>query len=122
MGVQILERIRDNYCDELKQFAEKGRVSMGDIETVNKLVGTIHYIDEIMDMDGGYSQTRGYTSRYDDGTSYGRHYVRGHYSRDGYSMTDGRMEVREHIHSMMNDPNMSHADREALRRAEEELR
>lgn len=139
MGTQMLKKIRDNYCDELEKFADKGRVSMGDIEAVNKLVETIHYIDEIMQMDVGYSQDGGWRAEgmysrnsYADGNSYrGNSYgpesyadgysARG-YSRSRYSMDDGQTELMGAIDSMINNPGLSHEKREALRRAKEELR
>lgn len=112
MGMRALDELRDKFCEELEEYAEKEKLSAGDLEAVHKLTDTIKNIDKIciMDEDGGYSQAGdweargrfgdiyGRENRYNDGgNSYanrGQHYVRGHYSRmdgrDDYSRRGGR--------------------------------
>lgn len=104
--------IKEKLCRELEEYARKPEMSAGDLEAIHKLTDTIKNIDKIdMLEDDGYSQAgdweaRGNYSRndssYNRGSSYanrGKHYVRGHYSRDGYR--DGRMyprgDAKEHM-------------------------
>ena len=83
---------------ELEEIARKPEMSAGDLETVHKLTDTIKNIDKIcaLEEDGGYSEAGDWEGDYGRGSSYAnrsKHYVRGHYSRDGrggYSR-DGRM-------------------------------
>ena len=70
----------------------KGELGAGDLELAHKLTDTIKNIDKIcaLEEDGGYSEAGDWEGRgsYNRGSSYanrGKHYVRGHYSRDGYS-------------------------------------
>lgn len=58
-----------------------------------------------------------------NGNSYGRHYVRGHYSRGRgrYSMSEGKDMMAEQLRGMMDDQDLSQADRQALQKAMEQL-
>lgn len=109
-----MEKLCNLICDELDKIAEKG-LNTGNLETAYKLIDMYkdlkdadyhcvkkEYYEQEMGMDG-YSEARrrdsmGRYSRadgrmmpdYDRDSSYrgrrsGEHYVRGHYSRDGYS-------------------------------------
>ena len=81
---------------------------------------------------GGYSQGGTWEARgnFDSGHSYdeggssyvnrGQHYVRGHYSRDGYSREDDRKEMIGMFEDMMQTA--SGKDREIIQRAMEEMR
>lgn len=127
--------IMDMLCEELEGIAEKGSLSAGDLETLHKLVITKEKLLRIEELeeDLGYSnngdwRAEGSYSRYSRGDgymngessdSYGRHYVRGHYSRRGgrYSMSEGKDMMMEEINSMLNDPNMSASDKGVLRKA-----
>ena len=73
---------------------------------------------EAMDMDnGGYGRGSSYANR-------GQHYVRGHYSRDGYSSRrdsrgrysrdDGRSAMMEHLEMAMDAA--TEQDRETIKR------
>lgn len=104
-----IQEFKDLLCKELDKIAERGSIDMNTLETAHKLTDTIKNIDKIESLEnGGYSERRysrdgrweayGSYGRggYDDDSSYGRHYVRGHYSRgDGMSYNDGRMYSRE---------------------------
>lgn len=90
--MKALYNLREMLCTELETLAQKGEMSMGDLDLAHKLTDTIKNIDKIeMLEDGdGYSrggdwEARGHFGRYDEGgSSYARrgtHYVRGHYSR-----------------------------------------
>ena len=120
--------LRDMLCEELDKLADKGQVTSGSLELIEKLTASIHYIDEIMQMeDGGYSNddysgARGrgrgarrdsmgrYSSDYSSGMSndgYSNEYSRDGYSRDGYSREGGYSRDSKHminqLHSMLQD-------------------
>ena len=110
-----MHKLVEYVCDELQDIekkAEKGQLSMSEIEYADKLA---HLKKNLLKgeemMDDGYSNTgdysnRGYNYRYDDGmTRYSRARGRtnarrdsmGRYSRGRYSMADDEMvsELRE---------------------------
>lgn len=75
--------LKENLCDELNEYATKGRLSFDDLDVIDKLTHSIKSIETILAMEG-YS--------YNDGPSYSyaRRDSMGRYSRDmGYS-NDGR--------------------------------
>ena len=124
------DKLMDMLCTELDEIAEKGQLSAGDLDTVHKLIVSKEKLlrCEELEEDLGYSQDGGwraegtYSRGYDNGNSYanrGRHYVRGHYSRANgrYSMAEGNEMLMESMQEMMNDPGISEADRNVLRRA-----
>lgn len=117
---ESMYRLKSMLCDELDEIADKGELSSGDLETVHKLTDTIKNIKKIECMeDGGYSMgDRMPDSRY----SGSRHYVRGHYTRGHYSMAEGKSRIRERIEDMMQDDDLSSAERSALEKAMEALR
>ena len=134
-----LENLKDKLCEELEEYARKQDMGAGDLEVIHKLTDTIKNIDKIrMLEDGdGYSEDGG---DYGRGSSYanrGKHYVRGHYSRDGgrndgmggyssrrdsrgrYSRDDGRSEMMEHIEMAIDSAD--ERDREKIKRFMREL-
>lgn len=135
--MEYMDKLRDKLCDELDEIARKPEMSAGDLETAHKLTDTIKNIDKIeMLEDGGYSQA-GYRdggSSYNRGSSYanrGKHYVRGHYSRDGYSMEgrgnrggysrhDAKEAMMEQMEMLMEQAG-SEREREAIRRCISQL-
>lgn len=77
----------------------------------------------------GYSESGRYP-RYsrdgepDGGSSYGRHYVRAHYSRDGrgrYSMDEGHTMLADQIRDMIDNSDLSQSQKGALRKVMEAL-
>ena len=88
--MEYMYELKEKLCQELDEIARKGELGAGDLEIVHKLTDTIKNLDKIeMLEDDGYSQ-EGYSreggNSYARGSSYanrGKHYVRGHYSRDG---------------------------------------
>lgn len=122
--------LKEKLCEELEDYARKQDMGAGDLEVIHKLTDTIKNIDKICMLEGedGYSQSSGY----DGGSSYanrGRHYVRGHYSRDGgnmggysvrrdgrgrYSRDDGRSQMMEHLEMALDAANEQ--DREDIKR------
>lgn len=105
-----LKELKETLYMNLDDFSGKREsFNLSDLEKVHMITDTIKNIDKIClleDGDNEYSQRymRGnirYDGSYDDGNSYanrGKHYVRGHYSRD-----DGRKEMVEHLEKMMYD-------------------
>lgn len=108
-----MEELRDMLCEELDKLANKGQVTSGSLELIEKLTASIHYIDEIMQMEeggysnDGYSNARGrYAKRdsmgryssdngYSGGMSYD--YANDGYSRDGYSRDGGYSRDSKHM-------------------------
>lgn len=117
MNYQTMDKLREKLCDELDDLAmSSGRL---ELEKIHMLTDTIKNIDKIEAMDEGYSEGM-WTARGTTGDSYGRHYVRGHYSRTGYS--SARDEIADHIRERMNDNSLSNGERESLRRAMDAMR
>lgn len=117
------DELRDTLCRELDEIAEKGELSAGDLETVDKLTHTMKNLDKIM-MGEGYSSAGdwyamgnygrdGYRPDYRDGNSYrGRR-------RDSlgrYSRADAREDMAEKLRHMIDTAPDSRA-REALEKA-----
>lgn len=128
--MKSLYDLKDKLCMELDEIAGKPDLSAGDLETVHKLTDTIKNIDKIalLESDGdiGYSRHGGdweARGRYDDdGNSYARHYVRGHYSRDGRMMysRDGKKRMEAELEDLMRSADVE--QREIIRRALDEMR
>ena len=135
--MEYMDKLKDKLCKELDEYARKPDMSAGDLEAIHKLSDTIKNLDKIeMLEDGGYSQA-GYRdggSSYNRGSSYanrGKHYVRGHYSRDGYSMEgrgnrggysrhDAKEAMMEQMEMLMEQAG-SEREREAIRRCMSQL-
>ena len=71
-----LYELKEMLCEELEEYASKGKLDMGGLEIVDKLAHAIKNIDKIIESDG-YSERRSYGY---DGGSYGDSY-RGYSSR-----------------------------------------
>ena len=135
--MEYMHELKEKLCEELDEIARKPEMGAGDLEIIHKLTDTIKNIDEIdMLEDDGYSQA-GYRdggSSYNRGSSYanrGKHYVRGHYSRDGYSMEgrgnrggysrhDAKEAMMEEMEMLMEQAG-SEREREAIRRCISQL-
>lgn len=135
------DNIKEMLDCELDEFNEKSELNTGDLDVIYKLTDTIKNLYKIeMLEDGGYSRDRysrggeweaDMRGSYGRGNSYGMHYVRGHYSRDGgngghsqrrdgYSRTDSREEMMEHLQTMYENAG-NEKEREALRRCLEQM-
>ena len=135
--MKALYDLKEMLSAELEEIARKPEMGAGDLEIIHKLTDTIKNLDKIeMLEDDGYSQA-GYRdggSSYNRGSSYanrGKHYVRGHYSRDGYSMEgrgnrggysrhDAKEAMMEQMEMLM-DQAGSEREREAIRRCMSQL-
>ena len=123
-----MHELKEKLCEELEEIARKGDLGAGDLEIVHKLTDTIKNIDKIEMLeedDGSYGRGSSYANR-------GKHYVRGHYSRDGrggysrdgrmggYSRHDAKEAMMEQAHDMMESAT-SEREREVVRRFMEQL-
>ena len=137
--MKALNELKDKLHDELDEISRKPELGAGDLEIIHKLTDTIKNIDKICMLEDG----EGYSEAVDGGdygrgSSYanrGKHYVRGHYSRDGgmdrsgyssrrdsrgrYSRDDGRSEMMEHIEMAIDSAD--ERDREKIKRFMREL-
>jgi len=132
--------LKDTLMDSLDQFdtIKEGRLKMGKLEALNLLTDTVKNVDKICMLEDG----EGYSEAVDGdgygrGASYanrGKHYVRGHYSRDSgmdggyssrrdgrgrYSRNDGRSEMMEHLEMALDSATPQ--DRENIKRFIREL-
>ena len=107
MGMHTYEKVKDMLCEELEKVSNKGGLTAGSLDVIDKLTHSIKSIDTIMAMaeyeddysergmsyarQGGNrrsSSRRGGGSSYDDGmmyendTSYARRDGHGRYSRE----------------------------------------
>lgn len=108
-----LNRLKDMLWQALDESTRNGEITSRDLDTVHKLTDTIKniYKIECLEDEGGYSSKpymHADTYMHDD--SYGRHWVRGHYSRGTDAFAD---EIRR----FMDDKNLSSSDKQALSRA-----
>lgn len=136
--MEYLYDLKEKLCKELEEYAQKSNMNAGDLEMVHKLTDTIKNVDKIcaLEEDGGYSEAGDYEgASYGRGSSYanrGKHYVRGHYSRDGrggysrdgrmggYSRHDSKEAMMEQAREMM-DNATTERERDAIRRFMSEL-
>ena len=131
--MEKLYDLKDKLCDSLDKAYEEisrntGRLSSGDLEYIRLLTDSIKNIGkiEMLEEEGGYSQEDGQDASY---ANRGKHYVRGHYSRDGgmdgyssrrrdgrgrYSRNNGRSEMMEHLEMALDSA--SNQDRETIKR------
>ena len=116
--------LKEQLCDELKEYASKKDLSAGDLEMVHKLTDTIKNLDKIDALeDDGYSRSGDWEARgsYERGNSYrGRKRdSMGRYSRDGgyrmYSREGSKDRMMEEMEALM-DKAGSEREREAIRR------
>ena len=129
-----MDKLKENLWKELDKIDRKEDLNPGDLELAHKLTDTIKNIDKIcaLEESGGYGAAVD-GGDYGQGSSYanrGKHYVRGHYSRDGgmndgyssrrrdgrgrYSRDDGRSAMMEHLEMALDSA--SEQDRESIKR------
>lgn len=128
--MHAMEELKAMLCKELEEFAKKGELTAGALETVHKLTDTIKNIGKIEAMDGldEYSE-RAYSRRYyGDGSSYARRRdSMGRYTRDdgysearrgrrGYSRAEAKDYMIEEIEDMMMKAE-TEKEKQALQRA-----
>ena len=125
------EKLMDMLCQELDELAEKGQLSAGDLDTIHKLIVSKEKLLRIEELEGdlGYSEDGGWRAEgtYGNGRSYRNSYAngmtsyrrnsRGRYSRNGYSMADGKERIIEQIEEMMNSGDLSQMERQNMEKA-----
>lgn len=129
--MDYMYELKDMLCEELEDIAEKGELTAGSLDTIDKLTHSIKSIATIVAMeDAGYS--REYVSKYDGGSyrggsyaqrrdSMGRYSRRGSYARGGrrggYSRDDEHDKMVRKLEEMMNqttDQNAKTAIKQAI--------
>lgn len=122
-------KLKEMLCEELDEFARRGKLNASDLQTVHMLTDTIKNLDKIElleDEESEYSgarrkrDARGRYSRdgdryaYDDGgESYAGNMMRGNYPRH-YSRADGKermMEILEGMRDGVQGPEKQTVDR-----------
>ena len=108
--MEELKRLKETLCDELEEYGKKGRLSAGDLETVDKLAHSIKNLDKIIDggeYSGAYHDDMMYSNarRRDSRGRYASRYSRERdgYSRENYSGHDMVMELKEMMEDAPNE-------------------
>lgn len=103
--MEHLKKMKETLDKELREYADKRDLSAGDLTVIHTLTDTIKNLDKIclLEEEGGYSgghmrEPTKMMPGYEDGYSYGRHWVRGHYSRGG---SDRRTKLADELDRMM---------------------
>jgi hypothetical protein len=127
--MEYMHELKDMLCEELEQIAEKGELTAGSLDTIDKLTHSIKSIATIMAMEGSdYSYDYGGNmgGSYRDGNyarrdSRGRYSRRGSYARNGmrggYSRDDEMDKMVAKLEKMMDeasDQNVKHAIEQAI--------
>jgi len=132
--MEYMHELKEMLCDELMQIADKGELTAGSLDTIDKLTHSIKSIATIMAMeDSEYSYENGnmggnmnsYRGRSYRGGSYAqRRDSRGRYSRNsyprrrgGYSRDDETEKMVEKLEKMMeqtDDMNAKQAIEQAI--------
>ena len=127
--MKYIEDLRDMLCEELDKISEKGELTAGSLETIDKLTHSIKSIDTIMAMEeAGYSNDMAYT----DGGNYNYSRARGRnrdsmgrYSRNSYARggrggrgysRDDKEDMIEKLEDMMEEARDSKT-KEAIKKA-----
>lgn len=150
--MKVLYDLKEKMYDELKDFAKKERFSSSDYELLRNITSAMKNIGKICIMEEGGEESfaRGgeweadMRGSYERGnSSRRRHYVRGHYSRDGGLSGDGssyrrggsyrdggysrhggdgwKDEATEMLEELMHDAG-DDRDRDAIRRCLEQVK
>lgn len=81
-------RLKQMLGGEIEEYAKKGRLGGGDMSALNLMADTYKNLCKIEKYEGEGGSQRSMYGSYEGGDS-GRHWVRGHYSRDGGSYDGG---------------------------------
>lgn len=115
--MHMYEELKDMLCEELEEITKKGELTVGTLDTVDKLTHAIKSLSTIIAMDeygDNYSRRRSYDGEMDgmrserrrmyDGRSYARKRdSMGRYSRGGYSYADAKEDMIADLHEVMNE-------------------
>ena len=127
--MEYMHELKEMLCDELEEIAEKGELTAGSLDTIDKLTHSIKSIATVMAMeDADYSYDNGNMSGMNSyrGGSYaqrrdsrGRYSRRGSYRRGmrgGYSRDDETDKMIMKLEKMMNETQDQNA-RQAIEQA-----
>ena len=107
-----LEKLKNMLCEELEKYTDKGELTAGSLEVVDKLSHAIKNLDKIIEnYDGEYSGRYMPRYMYNDGNSYARKRdSMGRYSREysrenrgGYSREYSRDGIADKLRELMDD-------------------
>lgn len=123
--MDYMYELKDMLCEELEHIAEKGELTAGSLETIDKLTHSIKSLATIIAMDESeysYDDMGGTSNRYYRGNSYARRgrysrANRGGYSRRRYSRDDEMDKMVEKLEKMMeqtDDQNAKNAIQQAI--------
>lgn len=120
MNMRMMDKLSDMLYEAINDITEKGKMSMSDLDVVFKATAAVENICKIYAMEyekrsGSYGDSYRDNS-HDDNSYRSRHWVRGH-----YSMSDGRREMMDRMQSMMDNEDMSMAERNSFARAMDAL-
>lgn len=124
--MHYIEDLKRTLCEELEEIAQKGDLSAGDLDTVDKLAHTIKNLDKIMMGEGDYSNAGDWAARgsYDRGRVYydgGNSYRNRHRDSMGrYSRADAKEDIVRKLRRMLDDTSDGKI-REALEAALREM-
>ena len=133
--MEYMHELKEMLCDELEKIVDKGELTAGSLDTVDKLTHSIKSVATIMAMEdsgysnddmndqgsylgGSYAQRRDSRGRYsregrmNRGGSYARNGRRGGYSRD--DEMDKMVEKLERMMEKTTDQNAKTAIQEAI--------
>lgn len=128
--MEYMHELKEMLCEELEHIAEKGELTAGSLETIDKLTHSIKSIATIMAMEdsdysyadgnmnrnmnrgGSYAQRRDSRGRYSRRNSYARSGRRNGYSRD--EETDKMVDKLEKMMEQTQDPNVKQAIEQAI--------
>ena len=121
-----MEELKELLCDELDMIADKGELTAGSLDTIDKLTHSIKSIDTIMAMAGESYEGRGGSYRsYARGgqggrsnRSYQRRDSMGRYSRRGYSRDDDIEDRIMDIMEEVDEPKVKQALQKAIEKME----
>lgn len=124
--MEYMYELKDMLCEELEHIAEKGELTAGSLDTIQKLTHSLKSIETIMAMNDEYSYEYGGNmgGNSNRGGSYGNSYARRRYSRENrngysrrrYSRDDEMDRMIEKLEKMMNQTNDQNA-RNAIEQA-----
>lgn len=115
--MHAIYELKDMLCKELEEYGEKGELSAGTLDIVDKLAHTIKNLDKIIETyeEDEYSSRGSYNYGGDMSYRGDRSYARGRsrnarrdsmgrYSREGYSRADEMVDkLRELMHEAPDD-------------------
>lgn len=90
--------LKEQLCKELEEYGQKGELTAGTLDVVDKLAHAVKNIDKIIEK---YEEDEGYSGRYEEGMSNGGGMYRGTYNgsyndgRHGGSYARGRNAKRD---------------------------